>query len=68
MRRLCLEHAGSDESDESNKEEYKKLGSKSGSFGTCGTCLGGLLSGEEFPVGVILAVLDGSFGGDGGGV
>ena len=45
---LCVHHAHleypkSDESDDSDEEKTKELGSESGSFGMCGTCLGRLL-------------------------
>ena len=61
-----LEYLDSDESNESDKEESNKLGSESGSIGTYGTGLGGLLGGVEFPVGVMLPGNDLPFNGDGG--
>ena len=42
----------SDESDESDKGEYDKTGSESGSSDTLGTGLGGLLRVVVFPLGV----------------
>ena len=62
---LCLKHPGSDESDESDEEEFYKLGSGSGSFGTCGIGLDGLLHGVELFLGVKFAGDDKSFGGGG---
>ena len=48
----CLGYLDSDESDESNEEESNGLVSESGSFGTCGACLGGFLCDVAFAVGV----------------
>ena len=49
----------------SDKEEYDKLGSESGSAGTLGTGLGGLLRGVRFTLGVTLSA-NKSCGGDWG--
>ena len=49
---LCLEYSSSDDSDESNKEEFDELGYESRSTGTFSTGLSGLLCGEGFPLGV----------------
>ena len=42
-------------SDQSNKEEYEKIGSESGSAGTFDTRLGGLLGGVRLPLGITLS-------------
>ena len=47
--RFCLEYLSSDESDESDEGESKNLGSESGSAGTFGTGLGGLMHGVGLP-------------------
>ena len=65
VRHFCLEYSESNETDDSDKEESDRLGSRSGSFGTCGTGSGGLLYGIKLPAGVTPAGNDGSF--DGGG-
>ena len=52
---LCLEYLSSDESDESNKEEYDELGYKSGSAVTIITRLCWLLHGAGLPFGVTLS-------------
>ena len=48
------------------KNNMTKMGYISGSFGTCGTRLGGLLRVVEFSVGMMLAGDYGLFGGGGG--
>ena len=48
------------------KNNLTKMGYISGSFGTCGTRLGGLLRVVEFSVGMMLAGDYGLFGGGGG--
>ena len=55
-----------DDSDDSYKEEYEKLGPESGSNGTYGTRLSGFLRCTGLPVGVTLSVDDdgGSWDGD----
>ena len=45
----------SDESDNSDEEEYGALGSEYGSASTYGTVLGGFLRGLGFPLGVKLS-------------
>ena len=45
----------SDESDESNEEEYEELGSKFVSSGAFGTIFGRLLCGIGFPLGVTIS-------------
>ena len=55
----------SDESDESDKEEYDELGSESRSAGIYGTILYELLHGLGIPLGVTLSY-DESWDGDGG--
>ena len=55
----------SDESDESNEEEYEKIGSESGSACRFGTVLEGLLCGLRFPLGVTIYDYE-SFDGGGG--
>ena len=67
IRCLCLEHMGSNESDNSSEEESDELGSGLGSFCTCDTGLGGLLCGVELSIGVTFSG-DGTsfFGGVGG--
>ena len=67
VRHLRLEHPGSSEFDESDKEKSDKLGSGSGLFGTCSTSLGGLLHGIEFSIDVTFDGNDGSFGCGGSG-
>ena len=44
-----------DESEEYDEEEYDKPGSESGSAGTLGTVLGGLLHGVGLPLGVMIS-------------
>ena len=53
----------SDESNDSDEEEYKKPGSESGSAGTYGTGLGVLLHGVGFPLGVTLYSDESLYGG-----
>ena len=67
VHHLRLEHLGSHDAYESDKEEYDDLGYGSDSFCTCGTGLGGILCDVEFYVGVTLSRDDGSFGGGGNG-
>ena len=55
----------SDESDDSDKEEYDKLGSESGSACTHSTGLGGLLCGLGINLGVTISA-DESWDGDRG--
>ena len=64
---ICLEHAGYDESDETEEEESDKLGYIPGSFGTCGTGLCMLVGGVKFSVYVTFTGNVGSFAGAGGG-
>ena len=65
VRCLCLEYLSSDESDESYKEEYEKLGSESGSYSMFGNGLGWLLHGVGLHLGVTFSA-DESCDGDGG--
>ena len=62
----CLKFPGSDELDESDKEESYELGSKSRSFGTCGMFLGRLLNDIAFSIVVLPVGSDCQFGGGGG--
>ena len=66
LRRASLKCPELDESDESNKEKSNELGSESGSFGTCGDCLGGFLSDVLFVVGGNPIDYDWPFNGGGG--
>ena len=61
MPHPCLEFSESYESEDPKEEEYDELGSESGSFLMCGTCLGGLLGDIEFAVGVMLVGNDWPF-------
>ena len=60
-----LKHPESNESYESNKEETNEIGYSSGSFSTCGTCLGGLLRDIVFYAGVTPVGDDWPFDGNG---
>ena len=62
---FCLEYSSNDEPDESNKEEYEKIGSKSGSAVTFGNRLSGLLLCVELYLCVTISD-DESCDGDGG--
>ena len=62
---LNLEYSSSDELYESKEEESDELGSESGSAGTSGTILGGLLRGAGFPLDVMISN-DDSYDGDEG--
>ena len=62
----CLKYPEYNESNEYDKEEFGELGSGLGSFGTWGTCLGGLLRNIEFYVGVTPVGSDWPFNGGGG--
>ena len=65
VRHIHLEYSSSNDSGEFDKEEYDKLGHKSGSAGTFGTGLGGLLHGIGLTVGATI-FSDESCDGDGG--
>ena len=65
VRHLRLEYLYSDDSDESNEEEYDKLESESGSAGTLSTRLGWLLLDLCLPLGVTLSA-DETCDGNGG--
>ena len=65
IRCACLEYPNQNESDDTGKQEPDEIGSESGSFGRCGTYLGGLLRDISFSVGVMLVDNDWPFDGDG---
>ena len=54
-RLLLLEYLSPYESDESDKYESDKLGSESGSAGSSGTGLDGLLRGVRLPLGGMIS-------------